>query len=514
MASLQRGSSLSAGSQQGCAAVPDMPVGTIVEIFSNNANGWLPGRVSRAEHPGRLTILFTLDGDAAVKHLTPHSERLRVISQDQSGLASGIVDQSGDECPSDEDQSSLASEFLDQGGAECPREEELDPGFEVDAQSHDPALEAERRRSQRSGLGPSMAEKLHRWKVREMENLPPGLVGDEELDFMWRGHATYHALGIGCEDDYRRCSIFSPVGIDAGVLPVRFSSAKGQKGSGSANANQDNFSLTYLSDGYAMVCCCDGHGAHGNAIATRVARRLPCFLAQSLSNCKTPESINMPETLAYVFDKAQEELVIASTLESGWDSDRSGTTALCVVWNASTLWTAYVGDSRCVMGCEGQSRVYFQTVDHKPSAPKERTRIQASGGEVRRETCDDGEVIHRVYVKGGIAPGLAMSRAFGDGLAQTVGVNARPDIGTHVIPLSEMPFLVLASDGIWDVMDSDLVVQMVNEQLPTLGAQKTVDALVAQAKLGWEKLGPYYMDDITAIILCLGQGGNFPGSDV
>jgi serine/threonine protein phosphatase PrpC len=47
--------------------------------------------------------------------------------------------------------------------------------------------------------------------------------------------------------------------------------------------------------------------------------------------------------------------------------------------------------------------------------------------------------------------GLAMSRSIGDIIAHTAGVSAEPEVTEHVIEQNDL-FLILASDGIWDVM--------------------------------------------------------------
>ena len=48
-----------------------------------------------------------------------------------------------------------------------------------------------------------------------------------------------------------------------------------------------------------------------------------------------------------------------------------------------------------------------------------------AGGEVMRLDCD---IPHRVFVKDHLFPGLAMSRAIGDGIAHQIGVVSEPEI--------------------------------------------------------------------------------------
>ena len=51
------------------------------------------------------------------------------------------------------------------------------------------------------------------------------------------------------------------------------------------------------------------------------------------------------------------------------------------------------------------------------------------------------------------APGLAVSRSFGDYLARSVGVLSDPEVTSHYLRKSDR-FLIIASDGIWDVVSS------------------------------------------------------------
>lgn len=90
---------------------------------------------------------------------------------------------------------------------------------------------------------------------------------------------------------------------------------------------------------------------------------------------------------------------------------------------------AHCGDSRAILGKASKRskkvKVNDLTIDHKPMLPNEKKRIQNSGGEVRKL---EGDVPHRVFVRGRAFPGLAMSRALGDAIANAVGVSCEPDV--------------------------------------------------------------------------------------
>ena len=70
------------------------------------------------------------------------------------------------------------------------------------------------------------------------------------------------------------------------------------------------------------------------------------------------------------------------------DCEFSGSTAVVGFLRGRTLATAWVGDSRCVMGKQpvkgGPFEAVDMTKDHKPTLPEEKARIQASNGRVER----------------------------------------------------------------------------------------------------------------------------------
>ena len=106
---------------------------------------------------------------------------------------------------------------------------------------------------------------------------------------------------------------------------------------------------------------------------------------------------------------------------------------------------ANAGDSRCVAALK-DGTFKDLSVDHKPDEEEEKTRIEAAGHTVENKRVDGK---------------IAISRAIGDWLFKTddpkkesheMAITAKPDVRTHVV--SELDFIVLACDGIWDRMSS------------------------------------------------------------
>ncbi|CAD5192587.1 unnamed protein product [Musa acuminata subsp. malaccensis] len=129
----------------------------------------------------------------------------------------------------------------------------------------------------------------------------------------------------------------------------------------------------------------------------------------------------------------------------------SGTTATLVVVDGWTVTVASVGDSRCILDSQ-DGVVSLLTVDHRLEENiEERERVTASGGEVGRLNLCGGKEIGPLRCWPG---GLCLSRSIGD-----------TDVGEFIVPIPHVKQvklssaggrLIIASDGIWDALSSEL----------------------------------------------------------
>ncbi|GER43870.1 protein phosphatase 2C family protein [Striga asiatica] len=129
----------------------------------------------------------------------------------------------------------------------------------------------------------------------------------------------------------------------------------------------------------------------------------------------------------------------------------SGTTATFVIIDGWTVTVASVGDSRCILDSEGGA-VSILTVDHRlEENEEERERVTASGGEVGRLNIFGGTGVGPLRCWPG---GLCLSRSIGD-----------MDVGEFIVPIpyvkqvklsSKGGRLIIASDGIWDALSSEV----------------------------------------------------------
>ena len=136
--------------------------------------------------------------------------------------------------------------------------------------------------------------------------------------------------------------------------------------------------------------------------------------------------------------------------------DQSGTTAVCGFITSNDIICANCGDSRAIVSSGGELKLV--TRDHKPYNDDEKRRIEKAGGSVMMQRVNGN---------------LAVSRALGDYEYKTA--DNMPSIEQQVSPLPEIfvlerdcdqdEFLVLACDGIWDVMSNQEVLDFVHKEL-------------------------------------------------
>eukprot|EP00049_Salpingoeca_infusionum_P010201 m.172345 g.172345 ORF g.172345 m.172345 type:complete len:484 (-) comp14578_c1_seq1:148-1599(-) len=202
-------------------------------------------------------------------------------------------------------------------------------------------------------------------------------------------------------------------------------------------------------DNWAFYAVLDGHA--GEAVAKVSERALPGVVLFEVQPVR--DSLSAVESgLRRAFIRHD------ANLNKNFEvlRDRSGATCTSVLISPTHFIFANLGDSRAVL-CRG-GRVAFSTSDHKPTLARERDRINYAGGRV---------------INGRVDGGLAVSRAFGDfgykmrsDLAPILQrVSPEPDTTTLERNFVEDDYIILACDGIWDVMTNVAVVKYVNQRL-------------------------------------------------
>jgi len=149
-----------------------------------------------------------------------------------------------------------------------------------------------------------------------------------------------------------------------------------------------------------------------------------------------------------------------------------------VLVRGRTIYVANSGDSRAVIAeRRGKEIVAVDlSIDQTPFRSDELERVKMCGARVLTldqieglkdpdvqcwgtEEGDDGDP-PRLWVPNGMYPGTAFTRSIGDSIAETIGVVANPEIVVFELT-QDHPFFVLASDGVFEFLSSQSVVEMV-----------------------------------------------------
>ncbi|XP_012450475.1 protein phosphatase 2C and cyclic nucleotide-binding/kinase domain-containing protein isoform X1 [Gossypium raimondii] len=272
-------------------------------------------------------------------------------------------------------------------------------------------------------------------------------------------------------------------------------------------ANQDSFCIhtpfgTNPDDHFFGVF--DGHGEFGAECSQFVKRKL---CENLLRNNKFHVDATEACDAAYLTTNTQ---LHADSL----DDSMSGTTAITVLVRGRTIYVANSGDSRAVIAQKrGKEIVAVDlSIDQTPFRVDEMERVKLCGARVLTldqieglknpdvqcwgtEEGDDGDP-PRLWVPNGMYPGTAFTRSIGDSIAETIGVVANPEI--VVLELTEdHPFFVLASDGVFEFLSSQTVVDMVAKYKDPRDA---CAAIVAESYRLWLQYETR-TDDITVIVV-------------
>ncbi|CAN1161509.1 Probable protein phosphatase 2C 73 [Linum perenne] len=301
-------------------------------------------------------------------------------------------------------------------------------------------------------------------------------------------------------------------------------SKKGEKG-----VNQDCF-IVWKEFGCQedMTFCgvFDGHGPWGHFVAKKVRETLPSYLLCNWQEETLAESSSLDLSDEVDLGSSDEEkchrfdiwkrsylrtfAAVDQELEQDHgriDSFYSGTTALTIVRQGEVLYVANVGDSRAVLATTAEddgSLVAVQlTVDFKPTLPEEAERIVECKGRVF--SLEDEPGVERVWLPHEESPGLAMSRAFGDYCIKDYGLISEPQVTLRHISSNDR-FVILATDGVWDVISNQEAVEIVSS---VRDQSKAAECLVKAAANRWRKRRKgIAMDDIS--VVCLFMHSNSP----
>ncbi|CAN6200048.1 unnamed protein product [Urochloa humidicola] len=254
----------------------------------------------------------------------------------------------------------------------------------------------------------------------------------------------------------------------------------------------------------------DGHGAAGAACAGFAREALPRLLTAAAGSLAADPAAAFREAML----GANAEMHAAA----GVDDSMSGTTAVAALVAGGALHVANVGDSRAVAGVWRAGRVVAEDLswDQTPFRADERARVKACGARVMsveqvegmRDPESEGWVPDegdppRVWARDGLYPGTAFTRSLGDLAAEAVGVIAEPEVKSVEITPAHL-FFVVASDGVFEFLSSQEVVDMVAMYQDPRDACSAIAAESYKLWLQHENR----TDDITIIIVHIRDSEN------
>jgi len=227
----------------------------------------------------------------------------------------------------------------------------------------------------------------------------------------------------------------------------------------------------------------DGHG--GSKVATHVSRNLHRII------------LRRPEYQ----EGRYEDAIIAGYLEcdqkmrteESLKDEMSGSTAVTALLRGSDLYVGNVGDSRCIACIAGVADPL--STDHKPGDPLEKARIQNAGGFVE---------LNRVNGN------LALSRAVGDFTFKQNAqlspedqiVSGCPDVVSRTVS-QDWEFILLACDGIWDVLSNQEVADFVVRRIANgMEPEIICEELMTRCLATDNNMGGLGCDNMTVVLVC------------
>ncbi|XP_052203823.1 probable protein phosphatase 2C 13 [Diospyros lotus] len=240
------------------------------------------------------------------------------------------------------------------------------------------------------------------------------------------------------------------------------------------------FGCTMPSAFYAVF---DGHGGSNAAAAFLKEKALQLFFGDAI----------LPQTSGIISDAFLEELenshrkafLLADEALARECSvpTTCGTTALTALVLGRHLMIANAGDCRAVLCRKGVA--VQMSHDHRTCDSLECKRVEESGG----------------FILCGYLGDLSVTRSLGDWYMKCpVGsvspLTAEPEVG-QIMLTEDDEFLIVACDGIWDVMSNEIAVSLVRRAL-----RRHDDPQQCARELVNEALRLNATDNLTAIVVC------------
>ncbi|KAK9823944.1 hypothetical protein WJX72_006570 [[Myrmecia] bisecta] len=280
--------------------------------------------------------------------------------------------------------------------------------------------------------------------------------------------------------------------------------------------------------GFLFISVFDGHG--GQAAAEYLSQNLYPVISEAIDEqqygegCAVDDAdvsglccpVELRSVLSKSFLDTDKELLQWLRDNTDGEEQLSGSTATVVAVRKDKIVVANVGDSRATLSRKG--RPYDLSAEHRVYGPgetvaSEMERVESVGGWIA-----DGRVCDNI----------AVSRAFGDQLFKAEGLRvmlqegvrekhwtqdfadskhftgdpvvALPDV-TEMTLSEDDEFVILATDGLWDVMESREAVSLARAEF-----KRGRDAQFVAEQLAGLALKRYTADNVAVAVVDLGGG--------
>ncbi|XP_022370031.1 protein phosphatase 1K, mitochondrial isoform X1 [Enhydra lutris kenyoni] len=256
---------------------------------------------------------------------------------------------------------------------------------------------------------------------------------------------------------------------------------------GKRKENEDRFDSAQLTDEVLYFAVYDGHG--GPAAADFCHTHMEKCIMDLL-----PKEKNLETVLTLAFLQIDKAFSRHAHLSADATLLTSGTTAtVALVRDGIELVVASVGDSRAILCRKGKPMKL--TIDHTPERKDEKERIKKCGGFVAWNSLGQPHVNGR----------LAMTRSLGDLDLKTSGVIAEPETKRIKLHHADDSFLVLTTDGINFMVNSQEICDFVNQ---CHDPNEAAHAVIEQAiQYGSE-------DNSTVVVVPFGAWGKYKNSEI
>jgi protein phosphatase 1B len=227
---------------------------------------------------------------------------------------------------------------------------------------------------------------------------------------------------------------------------------------------------------FLLLGVCDGHADDG-LVSKFVAANIANILRKTMKE-KADKAVEVDMSTVEYWNAVWTQTCVMVDAELKKEKLDGGSTGVFALVSDTFIVVANVGDSRCILIQVESTESLATTVtplsfDHKPENPVEMERSTKAGMKVQSKTyvIDGVERTFAHIVKSELDK-LAVARTFGDFDYKgnnALGPEAQavcciPDVVVHRRDNKDC-FLVLACDGVWDVMSNEDVKDFVVEQV-------------------------------------------------